>query len=157
MPDWQISCGNGVALTRRSNSISPRWRSPPRTLASGPALAWHIKAPAARAEALEAFRQAVSSDPENAFAQYHLGLASLEAKRFDEALTALRAASLKDPLRPEVFLALGRLYTARNDKTEALQAFRHCLRLDPLNTSALKAVEELSATLYGSGSSPQAP
>jgi spermidine synthase len=107
------------------------------------------------AEALEAFRQAVSIDPESAFAQYNLGQASLEAKRLDEALAALRAASLKDPFRAEVFLALGRLHTARGDKTEALRAYLHCLRLDPLNTPALKAVEELSTSLEGSGSSPQ--
>lgn len=106
------------------------------------------------ADALEVFRQAVSSDPENALAQYHLGLASLEARRFDEALGALRAASLKDPFRAEVFLALGRLHSARGDKLEALQAFRHCLRLDPLNTPALKAVEELSVSIYGLESTP---
>jgi tetratricopeptide (TPR) repeat protein len=104
------------------------------------------------AEALEAFRRAASSDPENAYAQYQLGLANFEARRFDEALTALRKAALRDPLRPEVYLALGRLYTAQDDKTQALQAFRRCLRLEPLNTAARKAVEELSASLYGAGS-----
>jgi tetratricopeptide (TPR) repeat protein len=102
-------------------------------------------------EALEAFRRAASSDPENVFAQYQLGLVSLEAKRFDEALAALRKAALRDPLRPEVYLALGRLHMAQDDKTQALQAFRRCLRLEPLNTAARKAVEELSASLYGAG------
>jgi spermidine synthase len=103
-------------------------------------------------EALEAFRRAASSDPENAFAQYQLGLASLEAKRLDEALAALRKATLKDPFRAEVYLALGRLHMAQDDKTQALQAFRRCLRLEPLNIAARKAVEELSASLYGAGS-----
>jgi spermidine synthase len=104
------------------------------------------------AEALEAFRRAASIDPENAFAQYQLGLANLEARRFDEALAALRKAAFRDPFRPEVHLALGRLYVAQGDQTEAMQAFRRCLRLEPLNTTARKAVEELSASLYGSGS-----
>jgi spermidine synthase len=103
------------------------------------------------AEALEAFRRAAASDPENAFAQYQLGLASLEAKRFDEALAALGKATLADPLRPEVYLALGRLHAAQGDTAEALQAYRRCLQLEPLNTAARKAVEELSASLYGSG------
>jgi superkiller protein 3 len=103
------------------------------------------------AEALEAFRRAASSDPENAFAQYQLGLASLEAKRFDESLAALRKSTLRDPFRPEVYLALGRLHMAQGDKTQALQAFNLCLRLEPLNTTARKSVEELSASLYGAG------
>jgi tetratricopeptide (TPR) repeat protein len=100
---------------------------------------------------LEAFRRAASSDPESAFAQYQLGLASLEARRFDEALAALRQSTLVDPFRPEVYLALGRLHTAQGDKAEALEAYRRCLRLEPLSTAARKAVEELSASLYGSG------
>jgi len=104
------------------------------------------------AEALEAFRKAVASDPENAFAYYQLGLASLDAKRVDEASTALHTASLKDPSRPEIWLALGRLHALRSDKAEALQAFRRCLRLEPLNTAARKAVDELSASLYNSDS-----
>ncbi len=104
------------------------------------------------AEALEAFRRAASSDPENAFAQYQLGLANLEARRFDEALAALRKAALRDPFQPEVYLALGRLHRAQDDKTQALQAFRRCLRLEPMNVAARKAVEELSFSLYGTGS-----
>jgi tetratricopeptide (TPR) repeat protein len=103
------------------------------------------------ADALDAFRRAIADDPENAFSLYQFGLANLEARRFDDALAALRAASAKDPSRPEVYFALGRLHVARGDKAEALQAFRHGLRLDPLNVEALKVVEELSATLDGSG------
>ena len=116
---------------------------------SGLALAYQGAGRAA--EALEAFRRAASSDPESAFAQYQLGLASLEARRFDEALAALRQSTLVDPFRPEVYLALGRLHTAQGDKAEALEAYRRCLRLEPLNIAARKAVEELSASLYGSG------
>jgi cytochrome c-type biogenesis protein CcmH/NrfG len=41
---------------------------------------------------------------------------------------------------------------AQDDKTQALQAFRRCLRLEPLNIAARKAVEELSVSLYGAGS-----
>ena len=65
----------------------------------------------------------------------------------DEAVTALRKAAIRDPFRPEVYLALGRLHVAQGDKTEAVQAFRRCLRLEPLNATARKAIEELSASL----------
>ncbi len=100
------------------------------------------------AEAIEVFGRVVSSEPENAFAYYQLGVANLEAKRTDEAWTALRTASLKDPFRPGVWLALGRLHALRGDAAAALEAFHRCLRLEPLNTDARKAIEEVSATLY---------
>jgi spermidine synthase len=96
-------------------------------------------------EALEAFRQALTREPENPFIRYQLGLAYLELKRFDEALAALQTAALKDPVKAEPYLAMGRLHTLRNEKAEAFQAYRQALRLDPLNTSALRAVEELLA------------
>lgn len=98
-------------------------------------------------EALEAFRQVVSREPENAFIHYQMGLTYLEEKRFDEAASALRMAALEDPSNPDPQIELGRLYNLRGEKIKALEVFRRALRLDPLNASTLRAVEELSAAL----------
>ncbi|MFI5340556.1 MAG: fused MFS/spermidine synthase [Candidatus Methylomirabilales bacterium] len=98
-------------------------------------------------EALEAFRQVLLREPENAFVHYQMGLTYLGEKRFDEAASALRMAALKDPAKPDPHIELGRLYNLRGEKTKALEAFRRALRLDPLNASILKAVEEISAAL----------
>jgi len=98
-------------------------------------------------EALQAFRQVVLREPENAFVHYQMGVTYLEEKRFDEAASALQMAALEDPTKPDPHLELGRLYNLRGEKIQALEAFRRALRLDPLNTSTLRAVEELSAAL----------
>jgi Tfp pilus assembly protein PilF len=56
-------------------------------------------------------------------------------------------AALEDPSNPDPQIELGRLYNLRGEKIKALEVFRRALRLDPLNASTLRAVEELSAAL----------
>lgn len=103
-------------------------------------------------EALGAFRRALAAEPDNAFLHYEAGLAYLDLRRTAEASASLETAALKDPLKPEPHLELGRLYAMKGEKKRALQAFRRALRLDPANAAALRAVEELSASLSGPGS-----
>jgi spermidine synthase len=101
-------------------------------------------------EALEAFHQAIAEDPDNAFFHYQAGLTYVAARRFDEASAAFETAAHWDPMKPEPHVELGKLHTQAGERQKALEAFRRALRLDPLNTSALRAVEELSAALFGS-------
>jgi len=96
-------------------------------------------------EAVEAFKQALARNPSNSFIQYQLGLSLLELKRMDEAHAALQTAAAMNPMQADPHLALGRLYTRRGELERAREAYRQALRLDPLNTSALRAVEELPA------------
>lgn len=102
-------------------------------------------------DALEALRQALSREPENAFIHYQLGLSYLELKRFDESLASLQMAARKDPGKADPYLAMGRVHTLKNEKAEALLAYRQALYLNPFSAPAVRGVEELSSALAATG------
>ncbi len=67
----------------------------------------------------------------------------------ETAEAALQAAALRDRMHPDPLIQLGRLFALKDDKAKALEAYRQALRLDPSNVTAVRAVEELAASLYG--------
>lgn len=92
--------------------------------------------------AVAAFRDATSSEPDNALAQFNLGAALLETGNLDEAETALRRAyRIEGSKMPGAQLQLGQLYFRKKDYPKAIEAFEAYLR-DLPNAPNAKQVEE---------------
>jgi tetratricopeptide (TPR) repeat protein len=97
-------------------------------------------------EALAAFHRAGALRPESSLYDYLSGLVYLSLRQRDKASAAFEAAARKMPARPGPHLELGRLYREDGQRGKSLEAFRRVLQLDPQNTAALRAVEDLSAS-----------
>jgi tetratricopeptide (TPR) repeat protein len=86
--------------------------------------------------ALEAYRQALSLQPEYVDALTGLGVVHAMLGQYDDALRSLRAAASLDPGSVTAQNNLGYIYWLLNARDEALQAYRQALKLDPLNARA---------------------
>jgi len=64
-------------------------------------------------------------------AHYNVGLALLNAKRFDEARESLVRAAELSPDEPNVADALGRAYDGLNDTPDAIASFKRAIEIDP--------------------------
>ncbi|MEK6284909.1 MAG: tetratricopeptide repeat protein [Acidobacteriota bacterium] len=63
-------------------------------------------------------------------AYYNVGLALLDAKRFDEARAALERATALKPDEPNVLDALGRAYDGMGDSSNAVTSFKRAIQID---------------------------
>lgn len=81
--------------------------------------------------ALSAFRRAIELAPAEAELHARLGVALLEAERFEEAKGPLEKAVALQPGRARAWLPLGLCRARLGDRPGALQAFRELLAQDP--------------------------
>lgn len=86
--------------------------------------------------ALEAYRQAVSLQPQYVEALTGMGVAHAMLGQYDDALRVLKAAASIDPASVTAQNNLGYIYWLLNEREEALVAYRQALKLDPLNARA---------------------
>jgi Flp pilus assembly protein TadD len=95
--------------------------------------------------AVAAFREAISSEPDNALAQFNLGAALLESGQLDEAESALvRAHQLNGDKMPGIQLQLGQLYFRKKEYNKAIEAFEAFLRDVPNAPNAAQVKEALT-------------
>ena len=105
-------------------------------------------------DAVAAFREATSVEPDNALAQFNLGAALLESGNLDEAEIALRRAYRIEGARmPGAQLQLGQLYFRKKDYGKAIEAFETYLRDLPGAPNAAQ-VREAVETLRRSSNKP---
>lgn len=86
--------------------------------------------------ALEAYRQAVSLQPQYVEALTGMGVVHAMLGQYDDALRVLKAAASIDPASVTAHNNLGYIYWLLNEREEALAAYRQALKLDPLNARA---------------------
>lgn len=81
------------------------------------------------AQAVIAYRAAVSINPNHAGAHQGLGIALAASSQRDEAERELRTAGKLAPNNPLPWLALGRLYLAQSKTDDALEAYDFALKI----------------------------
>ncbi len=97
------------------------------------------------AQALDLFRQAVSSDPSLFAARLNEGIALLNTQRFDEARDALLDATRRQPDNARAWYNLGILYRNLAQSDQAISAFEQVARIDPGDADALYFLGQLHA------------
>lgn len=96
--------------------------------------------------ALEKYQAAAQLEP-RAHAYSQIGRIYLNAGRINEALMALNKAASVDPKYAVTYLYRGMAYSTAGEYAAALDDFRRVLALDPSNTDAVRAVNEIQAHL----------
>lgn len=81
----------------------------------------------AKAEA--AWQRVLGLNPEDAAAQFNLGLAQLKLAKYDQALVSLSKAVELNPQDPDAQQALGEVYRAKNMPDQARAAFQRSIEL----------------------------
>lgn len=75
-------------------------------------------------ERLHQLREIAEREPDDALAQYGLGKAYLNAKRYDEAIETLSRAILVDPKYSAAYRDLGRAYLDSRRAAQAIKTLR---------------------------------
>ena len=87
--------------------------------------------------AIQVFANGVERYPQSAMLQIGLGVALYSRGRYEEAITALCAASDLAPADPRPYLFLGRMYTVSAGKTDEVSArLEHFTKVQPQNALA---------------------
>jgi serine/threonine protein kinase len=82
-------------------------------------------------EARSLLLKAIELDPQNAPAQFQLGLTLMALKDSPKAIEAYRKAVELDPQHSEAFFNLGFIYATQRDFSRAEEAYGHVVRLSP--------------------------
>ncbi|MFE8643469.1 tetratricopeptide repeat protein [Sphingomonas sp. NCPPB 2930] len=82
-------------------------------------------------EALAAYDHAIALQPRNAVAHYNRGTIALQQRRYAEAVADLEQARVLQPGVAGHYSNLGLAYVGLRRSPAALEAFGHCLALDP--------------------------
>jgi Flp pilus assembly protein TadD len=104
-------------------------------------------------EALAAYRDAQSMEPDLAVAHYGEGLALYEFKRYSEAEPALRRAVELDDHEALYYVYLGKTLSRLERLEEAEASFRRATELEPIAPEGWKG---LGLTLYNQGRGAEA-
>jgi len=87
-------------------------------------------------DAIEAFKQAIRIDPDDADARYNLGVAYSGLGLYREAIEAYKQAIRIDPDNTNAHDNLGVAYVQLGFYKDAIEAFKQAIRIDPDNTNA---------------------
>jgi len=82
-------------------------------------------------EAIEAFKQAIILESNNAIAYYNLGTAYGNLNRHQEAIEAYKQALNINPNLAEAYCNLGNAYGRLNRHQEAIEAYKQALNINP--------------------------
>jgi tetratricopeptide (TPR) repeat protein len=86
--------------------------------------------------AIRVLEEARAKYPGRYLLEYYFGLLASRLGRGPEAIIALEKASQLEPSSPDPFYELGKLQVARQDWSQARQAFEHVIALNPTVVSA---------------------
>ncbi|MFA6448101.1 MAG: tetratricopeptide repeat protein [bacterium] len=90
-----------------------------------------------QSEAIAELTSAVEKEPENAFYQNALGLAFIDAAKYEEAFKYLKKAVELDPKLAEAQSGLGVCYNAKGDYQNSIESFKQSLALTPAESPDL--------------------
>ena len=99
-------------------------------------------------EAIEAYKQAIKIDPDDAEAHFNLGVTYGDSGMYKEAIEAYKQAIRIDPNLAEAHLGLGLTYNNSGMYKEAIEAYKQAIRIDP---DFAWAHSNLGVTYYESG------
>ncbi|MFH2047699.1 MAG: tetratricopeptide repeat protein [Pseudomonadota bacterium] len=80
---------------------------------------------------IESFSEVLKTDPENALANYFLGIEKYKIKQFEEAISHLEIAANKDPNLESVYTFLGLCYTGIKKHEKAIDYYEMSLKNKP--------------------------
>ena len=98
--------------------------------------------------AIESFKKTVEFDPKYVHGYIMLGVANMQAGRWDQAQWAFEDASKVDPDEPQAWLGMGSALNEQKSYPAAQKALQHCLELKP---DSAEAHYELARSLWGMG------
>lgn len=81
-------------------------------------------------EAIETYQRAIRAEPRGVFFR-DMAHALAEAKRFEEALEAMRSALKHEPRSADWASEMGEISEQRGDDLEAIERYRQAIKLDP--------------------------
>ena len=88
-------------------------------------------------ESEEIYRRAIAVNPEAGLAQYNLGMLYDKQGKADEAFAQYRAAAVKRPQVPDLYLRLGEVYLGRGDFDRAIVTLGLVVELSGVSTYLL--------------------
>jgi hypothetical protein len=88
------------------------------------------------AEAIAAYRQCLSLQPDFPHARYHLGVALGDAEAYDEAIRLLHQVIQAEPEHAEAYNSLGYLASLQRQPERARASFEQAIRLQPAYAQA---------------------
>jgi tetratricopeptide (TPR) repeat protein len=100
-------------------------------------------------EAVDAFKKAVSLDPDFVDAYYQLAKVQRELTRTTEAKTSLENAVRIDPKRADCWLEMADLLGQQGDDAGSLKAYEKALTADPKNPDSICAMGETLVVRLG--------
>jgi len=87
-------------------------------------------------KAIEAYKQAIRIDPDDAIAHYNLGISYGQLGFYKEAIEAYKQAIRIDPDDADTYTNLGCAYGQLGLYKDAVEAFKQAIRIDPDDTDA---------------------
>jgi Flp pilus assembly protein TadD len=88
---------------------------------------------ATQADAAQEFRAALTLDPKDATAKYHLAYSLIQMQKKEEGQTLLREVVSQDPTYADAFYQLGKLQLEQGDAKTAISNLETSARLSPAN------------------------
>ena len=82
-------------------------------------------------KAIEAYKQAIRTDPDNAYAHFNLGVNYYDLSLYAKAIEAYKQAIRIDPDFVNPYFGLGRAYDKLGFYKEAIEAYKQAIRIDP--------------------------
>jgi tetratricopeptide (TPR) repeat protein len=89
------------------------------------------------------FRQALATDPDDAYAHSMLSLCLVEREQFDPATAEAMQGVHLAPDEPFAHYALARVFSSRNHYADALNAIQEAIRLDPSDADYFAALANI--------------
>ncbi len=100
-------------------------------------------------EAIDAFKKAVSLDPDYVDAYYQLAKVQRELNRIKDAKQSLENAVRIDPKRTDCWLELAAIYQQQGDEAGSLRAYERALKADPKNPASVCQMGETLVVMLG--------
>jgi tetratricopeptide (TPR) repeat protein len=82
-------------------------------------------------KAIEAFRQAITINPNSANTYFNIGAANFNLKKYDEAIEVYKQSIRLDPDDAQIYISLGNAYDRLNNHEKASDAYKEAIKIAP--------------------------